>query len=178
MANGICIRLTHTGSVGSAAYLTDVRDGTDGPAGYQKSGPVYVPVSSSVTLVFTSDVALSYESGNIRGYLDTGVLTAAFVQGAGFRAKGTRTINATGDLLVTDWTLLVDSGGGAVNVNLPPAAEVPIGTVYTIKKISADVNAVSIVPDGAEQIDNGGAVPVGALVSINLTCDGTDWWIV
>jgi hypothetical protein len=180
MANGICLQLTHTGSVGSPVYLSDVVDGTDGEAGYKKAGPMYVPVNGTVTLVLTSSVALSYESGTIRGYINTGVLTAAFDLGTGFRSTSVRTTAADTTLADDDWYILVNSVGGNVDVNLPSAATVPTGSPYVIKKISLDGNNVRIVPAGAETLD-GVAAPVVFNVPLtvrSIISDGTNWWIV
>lgn len=47
---------------------------------------------------------------------------------------------------------LVDATGGGVTLTLPSAAEIT-GRVYTVKKIDASGNSVTIDPAGSETID-------------------------
>ena len=81
---GLSIRLTST----SAAQLliSDVNDATDGDAyGLRKAGSVYIPALGTVSLVYTDSVALSFQSGSIRGFIDQGILTPSFVFGDTFQ---------------------------------------------------------------------------------------------
>lgn len=57
MANGLVVQITHTGLSEASVLLTDIRDTTDGPAGYRKAGPVYVPAGGTIELVYSGDVA-------------------------------------------------------------------------------------------------------------------------
>jgi len=60
---------------------------TDGPhyaAGAAGGGGVYVPSGSTRTLFYSGDVARSYESGAIRGFIDAGELTVAWEIGTEF----------------------------------------------------------------------------------------------
>lgn len=85
--SAIILKLTHTGIVSSRLYLTDLYDATDGPVtGLHKAGAVYISPSQTIELVFSSSVALSYDRGNIRAYLDLGYLTAAFYAGTELKA--------------------------------------------------------------------------------------------
>ena len=93
------------------------------------------------------------------------------------------------NLTVDDRVILMDTSSGALGVNLPAAAEAydtPTATSirFTIKKITADVNAVSIYPQGIEQIDGnvsfnlvGGGIGA-TLPEITLISDGFDWYIL
>ena len=84
---GICLQLTHVGT--AQIYLNDLLDGVDGMNGRhvrQKPGPLYVSPGAIVALVYTSFVALSYEQGTIRGFIDLGILTAQFVTGPDYPA--------------------------------------------------------------------------------------------
>ena len=76
MPQGIFITVTHTGSTSSAIFLADIYPTTDGHTAFNRAGPVYVPVSGSITLAYSDTVALSFESGNIRKFVDAGYLTA------------------------------------------------------------------------------------------------------
>lgn len=76
MPQGIFITVTHTGVTSSAIFLADVYPTTDGHTAFVRAGPVYVPVSGSITLIYSDTAALSFESGNIRKFIDVGYLTA------------------------------------------------------------------------------------------------------
>ena len=76
-----------------------------------------------------------------------------------------------------DHFIIADASGGAITVNLPPAADVP-GREYVIKKIDATAN-VTIDGDGAETIDGAATVVLtGQYDTVQIRSDGTEWWIV
>ncbi|OHD22619.1 MAG: hypothetical protein A2Y38_12255 [Spirochaetes bacterium GWB1_59_5] len=87
---GIYLRLTHIGpQPRSSLFLNDVEYGEGGRphaghGGYPRHGVVYVPASGSVDVIFTSTVALSYETGTIAGFINRGLLSATFVVGPAF----------------------------------------------------------------------------------------------
>ena len=75
MAFGIVLRLSHTGLNNASVYLPDIHDGKDanGRVQNQKS-PQYVPVGTEeepgyIDLVFTDQIAFSYQQGGIRGLI-------------------------------------------------------------------------------------------------------------
>ena len=76
MARGLSVTLTHTGAVNTTLLLSDVYPTTDGHTAYRRAGAVYVPVGGVVELTYSDTVALSLESGSIRGFVDLGYLTA------------------------------------------------------------------------------------------------------
>jgi len=88
-SHGICLRLTHTGVVPSNLFVADVHDGVDvnGRRANAKPGPLYVPFGTSIDLVYTTQVAQSFETGNIRVWVDMGYLTAEFFFGTEFTAE-------------------------------------------------------------------------------------------
>jgi hypothetical protein len=102
MPYGITVELTHAGLSTDSILLTDIRECTDGLTGYRKAGPVYVPVGGSVTLVYSGDVAKSFEAGNIRGFITNGHLTGALNLPDGVTVVGK--LNVTG---VIDPTAIV-----------------------------------------------------------------------
>lgn len=70
---------------------------------------------------------------------------------------------------------LVDATGGAVTITLPTAAGKP-GRTYTVKKIDASANAVTVDGDGSETIDGAANVSLAAQWdSVRLFSDGTNW---
>lgn len=94
---GVFLTLTQLGSPTSSLLVTDINVGSGGryrggrDAGYARPGAVYVPTTGSVTLLYTSDVALSFETGVIRGFISAGRLSATFGLGdaayEGFRSR-------------------------------------------------------------------------------------------
>lgn len=82
---GLLLTVTHTGLNSSSIVLADVSDGTQDPS-YRRPGAVYVPVGGSITLDYTSTVAMSFETGDIRGFITGGYLTAAFLIGPTLQA--------------------------------------------------------------------------------------------
>lgn len=81
MAIGITVQITHTGLTSSSILINDVFTSVEGPAGFRKAGPVYVPVGGSIELVYTESVARSFEFGAIRSFITTGHVTAVLVTG-------------------------------------------------------------------------------------------------
>jgi hypothetical protein len=77
-----------------------------------------------------------------------------------------------------DYLLLVDTSGGNITIELPPAADAKY-LDYFIKKITADGNSVTVDPDGGETIDGAGTVvTVVQYYTFRIYSDGTQWWII
>ena len=83
-AHGICLRVTHLQVHPDSVVLYDVNDGVDWQGVFRKPGPVYIPFGQTVELVYSSSVAISFEIGALREFIDIGFLHAEFVFGAGF----------------------------------------------------------------------------------------------
>jgi len=82
MAEGLFIRVTHLGASDGSLLISDVNDATDGPIHENsKAGAVYVPESGTSDLVYTADVARSFESGVIRSAISAGFASATFERG-------------------------------------------------------------------------------------------------
>jgi len=93
------LRLTHTGLSQTSILITDLVDGLDGPrgSGVRKPGPVYVPVSGFIDLVFTDDVAMSYQSGVIATFIQNGYLTAVLLSAPVTQTMTDLYVDKTGD---------------------------------------------------------------------------------
>lgn len=75
-------------------------------------------------------------------------------------------------------TQLVNAAGGAVSINLPAAATAT-GLIFSVKKIDASVNAVTLDPNGAETID--GAATLVLLTqwqSAQIQSNGSAWYVL
>lgn len=118
MPYGPYLTVTHTGTTAAALLLNDIFPTTDGTTTYRRAGPVYVPVSGTITLTFTDTVATSFENGAIRGFVDLGYLTATLFFGTGVQFPP-----ATGDVSGTYPNLTVvglqgnDIDNAAPNIN-------------------------------------------------------------
>ena len=87
MPAAITLRLTHTGIKEDLLYLDDLYEATDGPSfGQLTSGPIYIKPYETIDLNFTTQVALSFEKGKIKGFIDLGYLLSEFVLSAEFLA--------------------------------------------------------------------------------------------
>lgn len=85
----------------------------------------------------------------------------------------------TADYTVTsgDEYILVDASIDPVTITLPAVSGLT-GKKYTIKKIDTTVNTVTVDADGAETIDDDEtAVITDPYTSIDLVCDGSEWWV-
>ena len=90
-----------------------------------------------------------------------------------------RTITTTATLALRDTAVYADATAGAVMVNLPSANLATVGKVYTIKKIDASANAVTVDAAGGDLIDGAGTYPLGAQWdAITVQSDGTNWYIL
>lgn len=78
----------------------------------------------------------------------------------------------------TDHTILGDATGGAITVNLPTAVGID-GRTYTIKKVDASGNAVTVDGDGSETIDGAATNALSTQWdSVTVQSDGANWVII
>jgi hypothetical protein len=121
---GLGIRVTHGGTTTASILLDDIADGSDnGGASGLRPGPVYVPSGGFIDLIYTQSVALSFESGSIRKFIQDGVVTAIMVLGSSFPvpAESLATTLAAGN--VTGGTDILLTSGDAL-----AGADAPVGS--------------------------------------------------
>ena len=120
MAEGIQVQLTHAGLSTTSIFIDDlwsdaVRRGLPKEA-------LYVPVGGSITLTYGGQVPMSFERGDIRGFIDAGEITAAFQLGTSFLSAG-------GPVAITD-----PGDGNPIPVPVAPQE------TSTVALVSAGVN--------------------------------------
>ena len=110
-AYGICLRVTHLRVHPDSVALYDVSDGVAWQGVFRKPGPIYIPFGRTVELVYSSTVAISFEIGSLREFIDQGLLFAEFVFGI-TAAAVLPSIFDEGILLTTTPTSIDFVGGG------------------------------------------------------------------
>lgn len=94
------------------------------------------------------------------------------------RTGSTRSFAANVSLTASDGSAFVDASGAPRTITLPPASSVT-GRIYTVKKVDASANAVTIDPTGTETIDGASTATIsGQYDSLTMQSDGTRWWII
>lgn len=103
-----------------------------------------------------------------------GVLPAGAVPPVAGVTVGTE----TGTAGITDIYTLADATGGAFTLTLPTAVGIT-GVVYTVKKIDATANAVTVDTTGGQTIDGGADAEItGPETALGFLSDGANWRIV
>ncbi len=142
MSYGIILRVTHLRTIDSSIYLPDTHDGKDsnGRVQNQKS-PQYVPVGTEeepgyIDLVFTDQIAFSYQQGGIRGLITEGYITTSFI----VNTDVSDAITTVGTLTnVLKLSSVAEDGGTTV------ATPITTSTTYYI---TGAVNETSTLEDG------------------------------
>ncbi len=107
------------------------------------------------------------------------VYVAQSVIAGGF-ANAQRVVTAASAFTSSDGTILANAAGGAFPVTLPAANSVPAGRRFSVKKIDAGANAVTLTAAGTDKIDNGATFALAAANKyVTVECDGVaNWWII
>jgi hypothetical protein len=75
------------------------------------------------------------------------------------------------EVSLTDQLIIAHTDGGVIEVNLPPAADVPAGEGFHIKRVGD--NNVNINADGVDSIFTD-----TDLSTLSITTDGTSYYLV
>lgn len=172
MPHGLSVTLTHTGLVSTSLLLSDIYPTTDGHTAYRRAGAVYVPVGGTVVLTYSDTVAVSLESGTIRGFVDLGYLTAVLSFGGDVVFPP-----ATGDVSGTYPNLtVVGLQGNPVDAAAPAAGEAVVwdGAKWSPTAAGGDVtgpySAITVVGiQGVTIQDAGGPANGDALLYNGVT---------
>lgn len=202
MTVGIKLRVTHarrllpvppytSGTRRTASILIDDIRENDSQRGLHLPAQ-YIPYETSpggppgyIDLTFTSLVARSFESGDIRGLIDSGDVTAQFLVGSlvkqGFASvKEEALVTPYAVDQNTDFVLVNPDIAAPFTVNLPPGDSHYSGMVTVKdKKVMATVNPITINASAGETID--GASSIQILIdrgSWTLVFSGNEWSVV
>ncbi|MEC7108990.1 MAG: hypothetical protein VXX11_03155 [Planctomycetota bacterium] len=164
MAEGLIVRLSNAAEAGQPSVLIDdINDATDGPDhGRVQAGAVYVAAQGSTDLVLAGDVARSFESGTIRGFINAGVLTASVIKG-----------DAVGETVA----FVVDAGTDVVCSALGKVIDVTIVTSGAVHAAAtADVSGAASILNGAAPaaLDDGAGDPLDGALSLTLADTAAD----
>ncbi len=101
------------------------------------------------------------------------------------RFRTVTNITSNHGLLLTNDIILADATAGAIDINLMSASDAydsveNKGYVFTVKKINATSNNISINANGAESIDGSSTVALIGLdhPSVSFVSDGSNWWTI
>lgn len=126
-----------------------------------------MPEPTAVTFIRGNDNTLRGRLNDLRDYV--GQDKAEIV---------TVTVDTTLDADADGGTVLVDATAANRTITLPAAAGAALRR-YTIKKIDASVNAVTVDADGTELIDGAATFPLTVQYqSVTVHCDGAAWWVL
>lgn len=119
------------------------------------------------------------------GFSPTGGISANSVRGAIIELD-TEKANERDDVLIctssatltlANKLILANATNGTITLTLP-AASTALGKVYKIKKTD-NVNPVIIDGNGSETIDQETSYQINyRLQSVELACDGTEWYVM
>jgi hypothetical protein len=166
----------------TSILIADVEDATDEKPDLVKSGPVYVPFEQTVEMVYSSAVARSFETGNIRKFIEVGHLTADFVfhtlpqqAAVGYYLVTTGTYTAE----TWDRYLPVCTAGSPVTIQLPPLATHATRMVRIVDaRGNASANPITVLPAPGETINGGPSALINTdygVLDLQGDC-GTDWF--
>lgn len=151
---GLLLKVTHLGTIVQELHLHDIIDGPLDPY-YRSAGPVYLNPNTYVILDYTTAVALSFESGVIRGYIIEGYVSAEFMFG-GPLATAIGSVVTPGDIPETYFsannnqiipeditafsfdTAMIRSFQALVSVAIDATA--PVFAVYTLRAVQRVAN--------------------------------------
>ncbi|NDB59443.1 hypothetical protein EB001_13480 [bacterium] len=159
MSYGIILRVTHAGAnvLNSSVYLPDTHDGKDsnGRVQNQRSAQ-YVPVGGYVDLVFSDQVAFSYQQGGIRGLINEGYISTSFIVNTDFSDA----ITTVGDLdsILTLTSVVEDAGDGV-------ATSLATSTTYYITG-GAETSTLADGVSGQIKILVGNTLPGAMVVTV------------
>lgn len=140
---------------------------------------VHIRAPAADDLAADYTLTLPINDGDSGEFLQTngsGVLSWAASSGGGLTVESQ---NSTTALTGTNKFVKADSSGAAITLTLPAAATAGSGAIFVIKDIgNASTNAITLEGNASETIDGAlNKIIATNYASIEVVCDGSNWWI-
>jgi hypothetical protein len=174
--SGRILRVEHTGLSQRSIYLTDIDNPENKLQG--RKVKVYVPYRQTIEIPATERALLSYEQGNVAGFVEQGYLKAWLIDNPS--VLDSRPSAGPPPSVVTvdqgQRLVLVDSSVGPVTVVLPLSADNSGGVM--IKRVSSDTNPITVLPSGGDDLEGAPSyVLLESLDWVHFSPDQkTSWW--
>jgi len=162
---------------GTQKYNADLQVQTDTGVWRNAVDGTYVAAVEYIAFGDSNAVPIIYGSGTRPLYQGpSGSKAIALYTDTLYKPIATETA-ATVTVGESYYTILCDGTSNTVTVNLPAAASYS-GRIYNIKAINID-NAVTVSPNGSEEIDGSNSdITLALMEIITVQSDGSNWWII
>lgn len=147
---------------------------------YEVRFPDISTVQKSVSIpVLTEQGGLQTMQQPLLGQIPIGRADKSYMPGyidTAYRTVVTKTLNYIA--VASDGIILADATGGSLTITLPSAVGIK-GKTYSVKRLNAGANTVTVAAAGAETIDGASTeVLTMQYVSIDLVSDDANWSIL
>jgi hypothetical protein len=89
-----------------------------------------------------------------------------------------RTVTSDYTVASSDYSIFADSSHSPRIISMPNASTVP-GKLFNVKKIDSEVYSITVLPFGAQKIDNASSqIITSPFASMLIQSDGSNWWII
>lgn len=179
--------MIHSNAQRTRAYTSEIRNGTDTAWLFAYTPQTGIFPSFSKGIAFAVDTSNNVGLGGISfsssmplfGDNDGGVALNGLLSAAGNFYR-VRNVTATGNIINTDYVLVIDATGGNITLTLPAASSVFGGTLgiqFIFKRIDNSVNTVTIQRAGSDTIDGGTSFSLTTQYERNwLQCISSSAW--
>lgn len=136
---------------------------------------VSIDTNNNIGLGSTVPTTLPLSATGLTTYVGGGIN----INSGLFKKFAIITTNTTLDL--DDNTIYVDATSGNITITLPSVASASsggVGIVYTIKRIDASINTVTITPNGSDTIDLAATLVLTSLLSRTIQATTSGRWFI
>lgn len=169
MAFGVQLRLTSTGQSASNINIDDLRQDARRRGAPPEFQYIPAPVPGQplpfINVTYGDRVPMSFERGDIRGYINGGYITARFLFGPPAQQGATGTVVVTGPTYAAGlddrYIFVCRDPAGATTITLPPAATSQTGFVQVIDATGdAATNNITIAPAAGDTVAGGASLVI------------------
>lgn len=173
-----------SGNLTLSAFATAGLVHNDAAGLFSTSLLVDADVDAAAAIVGTKiDPDFGSQDVDTTGAVNAGSLTVTnqTVLNGGQKVKLSSLVNANYIATAADFIIQVDTNAGAFSVTLPSAATVEAGVMMVIKdaRSNADVNNITVLPDGSDTIDGEVNYVIQDInASVKFVSDGVSRWLL